>query len=71
MLEPVFIDTGYVLPLVNEHDQHHAQALLLSRRYERHLAIATDAVLLEIGNALSRIARPAAVQIIADLRAVR
>jgi uncharacterized protein len=68
MLEPVFIDTGYVLALVNEHDEHHAQALLLSRRYERHPVIVTDAVLLEIGNALSRIARPAAVQIIADFR---
>jgi hypothetical protein len=53
MLESVFVDTGYVLALVNEHDQHHAQALLLSQRYERHPVIVTDAVLLEIGNAQS------------------
>jgi uncharacterized protein len=68
MLEPVFVDTGYVLALVNKHDQHHAQALLLAERYERHPVVVTDAVLLEIGNALSRLARPAAAQIIADFR---
>jgi uncharacterized protein len=68
MLESVFVDTGYVLALVNEHDQYHAQALLLSQHYERHPVVVTDAVLLEIGNALSRLARPAAAQIIADFR---
>ncbi|AUB80667.1 type II toxin-antitoxin system VapC family toxin [Candidatus Thiodictyon syntrophicum] len=68
MLEPVFVDTGYVLALVNEHEQHHAQAVLLAQRYDRHPVVATDAVLLEIGNALSRLARPAAAQIMADFR---
>ncbi len=68
MLEPVFVDTGYVLALVNEHDQHHAQAVLLSQHYDRHPVVVTDAVLLEIGNALSCFARPAAAQIIADFR---
>ncbi|WP_295428931.1 hypothetical protein [uncultured Thiodictyon sp.] len=68
MLEPVFVDTGYVLALVNEHDQHHAQAVLLSQHYDRRPVVVTDAVLPEIGNALSRLARPAAAQIIADFR---
>ncbi len=51
MREPLFVDTGYVIALINENDQHHACALALS-------------VLLEIGNALSRIARQEASQIL-------
>ncbi len=68
MREAVFIDTGYVIALVNENDQHHAEALWLSDRYNDHPVVVTDAVLLEIGNALSRFARLAAVQIIQDFR---
>lgn len=30
MTESVFIDTGYILALVNKNDQHHAEALALS-----------------------------------------
>lgn len=68
MSESVFIDTGYVLALVNENDQHHAEALVLSERFDNQRVVVTDAVLLEIGNALSRMDRHAAVQIIQDLR---
>lgn len=68
MPETVFIDTGYILALVNENDQQHAEALALSQRFDGHPVVVTDAVLLEIGNALSRIDRDAAVQIIEDLR---
>jgi len=68
MTDSVFIDTGYILALVNENDQHHAEALALSERYDGQPVVVTDAVLLEIGNALSRMDRNAAVQIIQDLR---
>ena len=68
MPETVFIDTGYILALVNENDQQHAEALALSKRFDGHPVVVTHAVLLEIGNALSRIDRDAAVQIIEDLR---
>lgn len=68
MPESVFVDTGYILVLVNENDQHHAEALALSEQFDGHPAVVTDAVLLEIGNALSRMDRAAAVQIIQDLR---
>jgi predicted nucleic acid-binding protein len=68
MSESVFVDTGYILALVNENDQHHAEALVLSERFDGQSVVVTDAVLLEIGNALSRMARDAAVQIIQDLR---
>jgi hypothetical protein len=68
MPESLFVDTGYILALVNENDQHHAEALVLSERYDGQPIVVTDAVLLEIGNALSRMDRNAAVQIIQDLR---
>lgn len=68
MPESVFIDTGYVIALVNENDQYHTEALLLSQRYDGYPVVVTDAVLLEVGNALSRFARPAASQIIQDFR---
>ena len=68
MLESVFVDTGYILALVNENDQHHAEAVALSQKFDDQPIVVTDAVLLEIGNALSRMDRDAAVQIIEDLR---
>lgn len=68
MPESVFVDTGYILALVNENDQHHAEALALSERFDGQPVVVTDAVLLEIGNALSKMDRGAAVQIIQDLR---
>ena len=68
MPESVFVDTGYILALVNENDQHHAEALALSEQFDGQPIVVTDAVLLEIGNALSRMDRDAAVQIIEELR---
>ena len=68
MPESVFVDTGYILALVNENDQHHAEAVALSEQFDGQPIVVTDAVLLEIGNALSRMDRDAAVQIIEDLR---
>jgi predicted nucleic acid-binding protein len=68
MPESVFVDTGYILALVNENDRHHAEAVALSQKFDGQPIVVTDAVLLEIGNALSRMDRDAAVQIIEDLR---
>jgi predicted nucleic acid-binding protein len=68
MPESLFVDTGYILALVNENDRYHAEALALSERYDGQPVVVTDAVLLEIGNALSRMDRSAAVQTIQDLR---
>lgn len=64
MLRRVFIDTGYVIALINRNDQYHDKALDLAGRYDGHPAVTTDAVLLEIGNALSRVARKEAAEII-------
>lgn len=64
MSNPLFVDTGYVIALVNSQDQYHQQAMQLSEKYEGYRVITTDAILLEIGNALSRIARQEAATII-------
>lgn len=68
MPESVFVDTGYILALVNENDQYHVQAAALSGQFDGRPIVVTDAVLLKIGNALFRMDRDAAVQIIEELR---
>ncbi|MCU0567214.1 MAG: PIN domain-containing protein [Oculatellaceae cyanobacterium Prado106] len=60
----MFIDTGYVIALINQTDQYHQRALQLAEQYDGIPAITTDAILLEIGNALSKIARNEAAEII-------
>lgn len=64
MSNALFVDTGYVIALINENDKHHQEALALADKYENATLITTDAILLEIGNALSRIAREEVIAII-------
>ena len=56
MLNRVFLDSAYAIALSAPNDQHHAQAVLLAERLEAEGAqlITTRAVVLEIGNALSK-----------------
>ena len=54
LLADVFVDTSFVVALVNKNDQHHRLALDLSTQYSGKALVTTDAILLEIGNALSR-----------------
>ncbi len=60
-----FLDTAYVLALLNPNDIYHkqAKALLLSMQSAQEVWI-TEAVLIEIGNALARSNRSAAVAFI-------
>ena len=60
----IFIDTAFVAALVNQRDRYHQQALDLSKVWEGQPLLTTDAVLLGIGNALSRGFKPQAVAII-------
>ncbi len=60
----IFIDTGFVIALINTNDFYHAKALQLAERFSAYPAVTTDAVLFEIGNALSRTAKQQAVDII-------
>lgn len=64
----IFVDTSFVLALINERDQYHDQAENLSYKFENSLLITTDAVLLEIGNAMAKDFREEAVAIIKVLQ---
>ena len=52
MQKPILIDTAFVLALINRRDQHHLSALFLSKQFDGYPLLVTDAVFLEIGNAL-------------------
>ena len=64
MPEQILVDTAYVLALVNERDQYHDRAQELADLFEGHDLLITDAVLLEIGNALARGFKEQAIEII-------
>ena len=53
-MKTTFIDTVFVVALVNCRDQCHARAVELAEQYEGQRFVVTDAVLIEIGNALAR-----------------
>jgi predicted nucleic acid-binding protein len=62
--KPIFVDTLFVVALINRRDQYHQQAVAVSRQIEGRPLLVTDTVLLEIGNALARNFRTEAAQII-------
>jgi hypothetical protein len=64
ILSPLFIDTAFVIALVNARDKYHAQAQRLAKQYASQPFLVTDAVLLEVGNALAQHFRSEAVAII-------
>ena len=59
-----FVDTSFVVALVNKGDQYHSQALELAFRFDKRPLVTTDAVLLEIGSALARNFKNDSIQII-------
>jgi predicted nucleic acid-binding protein len=65
----IFIDTLFVVALVNRRDQYHEQAATLAEIFDGHPLLVTDAVLLEIGNALSRNYKEEAVRIMDEFLA--
>ena len=68
MAHRIFLDTSFVLALLNERDQYHQQADALSLKFEETFLITTVAVLLEIGNALANDFRKEANAVIKLLR---
>ena len=60
----VFVDTSYVIALINPRDQYHEQAMGLAKLYIGQPVLTTDAVLLEVGNMLARNHRTEAVRAI-------
>jgi uncharacterized protein len=77
MLPRIFLDTLYVVALLNRRDQYHARAAELAQLYEGRFFLITDAVLIEIGNALAKHFKTQAVEVIerflqaADVEVVR
>src|SRR5438045_5369061 len=59
-----FVDTLFVVALINPRDQYHAKAAALAAEYENTHLLTTDAVLLEIGNGLARNHKQEAVEVI-------
>jgi predicted nucleic acid-binding protein len=68
MPNKLFVDTSFIIALINEKDQYHNQAEALSFKFENSLLMTTGAVLLEIGNALAQDFREEAVRVIKVLR---
>ena len=66
MSAKTFIDTLFVVALINQRDQYHDRAAGLAASYQGRQFLLTDVVLLEIGNALARKYRQQAVQLIED-----
>jgi len=64
----IFVDTSFVIALINDRDQYFNQAQALSYRFENSQLLTTDAVLLEIGNALAKDFRKEAIEVIQVLR---
>ncbi len=61
-----FIDTSFVIAVVNRKDQYHKEAARLTDLYEGRTLVTTDAVLLEIGNALAKNYKQAAAEVVED-----
>ena len=67
----IFVDTSFVIALINANDQYHNQAQALSYRFDKSSLVTTDAVLLEIGNALAKDFREEAIETIRVFRTAR
>ena len=63
MRSKTFVDTLFIVALINKRDQYHQKALELSEEYENYPLITTDAVFLEVGNALSNNYKNEAVEL--------
>ena len=64
MPDRIFLDTSFVIALINERDQYHLQAEALSYKFENSALVTTSAVILEIGNALAKDFRVEAARVI-------
>jgi predicted nucleic acid-binding protein len=53
VMTKIFVDTWFIVALINKRDQYHQKALQLAEQYKNHPLITTDTIFLEFGNALS------------------
>lgn len=66
MSSKIFVDTLFIVALINQRDAYHAKALEIADLYESASLLTTDAVLLEVGNALARNFKSQAIEVIDD-----
>lgn len=66
-MSKTFLDAGFLVACANRRDQHHECAQRLATVYERRPLVTTDAVILEVGNALAGEFRSLAVELIRHL----
>jgi len=53
-MKTVFIDTSYILALINPNDQYHDWAVQVTSAISKIKKVTTEAVIVEIGNAMSK-----------------
>lgn len=63
-LSQIFIDTSYIIALINEKDNYHKKAIDLADIYDSFYMIISEPILLEVGNALSRNHKKEACEVI-------
>lgn len=51
--DKIFVDTLFLIALINKRDQYHPKALELAVKYESYPLITTNVIFLELGNALA------------------
>jgi uncharacterized protein len=68
---PVFIDTGYLVALINRRDRLHAEAKAIAHGLEKtgRRVLTTDGVLIEFANFFAR--SPLRVRVLAAIRRIR
>ena len=64
MSRRIFVDSLFVIALINRRDSYHRQAVSLATSLRGQPLLLTDAILLEIGNGLARSYKKEAVAII-------
>lgn len=62
-----FVDTNFLLALINDRDEFHDKAIVLAEQFRGLKLVTTDAVLLEVGNGLARGFRSQAVALFEEL----
>ena len=65
-MKKIFVDTFYVVALVNERDEFHEKAKELVLEFDSQPLLTTDAVLLEVGNSLARSNKQKSIEIISQ-----
>ncbi len=53
MKTKIFVDTLFIIALINKRDQYHQKALQCAKQYQNYPLIITDVIFLEVGNNLS------------------